>query len=63
MKTAVLVMRLLGPDLTEAARMEIPLVGDLAANVNSACPYHVECFIERRDWIAQTEAPIWDVRS
>ena len=63
MTTAVLVLRLVDADLGEAARMEIPLVGDLAANVNAECRFHVECFIERRDWIVQTEAPFWDARS
>lgn len=63
MRSAVLVVRLIDASTAEVARAEIPLVGDLAANVNAACQFHVECFIERRDWIAQTAAPFWDVRA
>lgn len=63
MKRGVLVVRLLDANLAEAGRAEIELEGDLAANVNSRCQFHVECFIETREYIAQTEAPFWDMRS
>jgi hypothetical protein len=61
-KSSKIVVRILDADLDEVARREIPLEGDLAANVNSQCRYHIECFIEHREWIAQTEAPFWDAR-
>lgn len=62
MKTARLVVRLLDTDLTEAARAEIPLEGDLAQHADTRSPYHIEVFVEQRDWIAQTEAPFWSTR-
>lgn len=63
MKSACLVLRLLRADLTEAGRAEILLTDDLAANVNSQARFHVEAYVETREWIAQTEAPFWDVRT
>lgn len=62
MTTARLVVRLLNTGLAEVGRAEIDLDGDLAANVNSTCPFHLEVYIEERQWIAQCEAPHWDAR-
>lgn len=62
MKSGRFVVRIFDGDLREVARVDIPLEGELAANVNSASRFHIEAFVEMRDWIVQTEAPFWDAR-
>jgi hypothetical protein len=61
-KAAWLVVRLIDPNGVTAGEARFELEGNTAANVNSQCLYRVECFIERRDYVAAADAPFWDVR-